>query len=92
MRRIPLEQSEESSVKSRSRSMARKYRGRGNSTIIEEDLSMKDVSEEESVKPTKRSKAKKNYQEEEASVLDEEFSDDEEDFDTVSKVLRPSGV
>lgn len=74
--------------------MARKYRGRGHSTIIEEDLSMKDVSEEESVKPTKnRAKGKKNYEEEEAaSILDEDFSDDEEDFDTVSKVLRPSGV
>ena len=53
---------------------------------------MKDVlSEDESVKPSKKTKGKKKYEEEEASILDEEFSDDE-DFDTVSKVLRPSGV
>lgn len=78
---------------SRSRSRAKRFRGgKGNSTIIEEDVSMQDVlSEEESVKPKRGAKSKRKYEEEDVSILDEEFSDDE-DFDTVSKVLRPSGV
>jgi hypothetical protein len=83
------DQSEESSV--RSRTLSRRYRKKGHSTIIEEDpddVSMKDVLSEEDEKP-KRTARKKDYKED--YFEEEEFSD-EEDFDTVSKVLRPSGV
>jgi predicted ATP-dependent serine protease len=53
---------------------------------------MKDIlSEEEEVKPKRGTKRKAYDEEEDASLIGDEFSDDE-DFDTVSKVLRPSGV